>query len=716
MSANVKPILSISILISNNRAETIEKCMKALVPLREAVPCELVIVDTGCKDEGAEIAAKYADKMINFTWCNDFAAARNAGLKECTGEWFLYMDDDEWFDDVSELIAFFQSKDRDKYDALWYVVRNYDDYAGIGYTDTFVGRVVKLTPQSIFCGKIHEWIEPYPTRTKRVSTFAHHYGYVYKNEEERQKHLARNIVLEEAAVAERPEDVRMCSQLVQEYRAAERFDDAEALCKKVLQETKYPKTNSFVQYLLVTLPKIYREQKRFTDAEAEFERLEREEYLLHQTKRTLYFERAVLYGQMKEYAKVTVECRKYFEELKELPKVGDPMEYEVMDFAHFSSDASKRKMAEYGIIGVVHGKVYEDAEYFFDKIDWGAEKPYPFEQLAYLFTVYREGGNGELLRRYLPKLVVQPEMENRVYGSLHDLYASHPELRQKLLEDLEALGLRSGNLAYFHLLYLAQKDALTPEDVTEYYEKSDRKYDAETLALLLIKPEVLPVALEYTFREQYQESVELFVKDVTNENSEILVNGFMECETVYTEGKRSFFLYGKSLLADRLLRLYAAQGQTEGGIMEAEQVDFLLRQTVAAASEYCEYLYHPQILAEAGQSALPRNYRFAYQLKKAFENEGNFSVWADAVKEAAKICPELLPVLKVLLATKDTKKKQQSAETELMQLAAQLKAMVRVQLAEGKTEEARAILSELAEMLPEDEEVKELLGNIWRIP
>ena len=709
MSTNTKPVLSISILISSNRAETIEKCMKALIPLREAVPCELIIVDTGCKDEGAEIAAKYADKMISFTWCNDFAAARNAGLKECTGEWFLYMDDDEWFDDVSELISFFQSKDRDKYDALWYVVRNYDDYAGIAYTDTFVGRVVKLTPQSKFHGKIHEWIEPFPTKTKRVSTFAHHYGYVYKNEEERQKHLARNIVLEEAAVAERPEDVRMCCQLVQEYRAADREDDAEALCKKVLRETKYEKTNSFVQYLLVTLPKIYREQKRFEDAEKEFARLEQEEPLLHQTKRTLYFERAVLYGQMQEQAKVAGECRKYFEELKELPKVGDPVEYEVMDFAHYTSDASKRKMVLFGILAVVYGKVYEDAEYFFDKVDWAVNKPYPFEQLDNLFTVYRESGNGELLQKYIPRIVAQKEMETRVYGGLHNLYASHSDIRQKLLEDLEPLGLRSGNLAYFHLLYLAQKNALTPEDVTEYFEKSDRKYDAETMVLLFTKPEPLSVALGYISWEQYREAVEMFVKDVTDENSEALISGFLDCEAVYAEGRRSFFLYGKFLLADRLLRLYAAQGQAEGGVKDVEQVDFLLRQTVGAATEFCEYLYHPQILAEQGWSALPRNYRFAYQLKKAFENEGNFSVWADAVKEAAKTCPELLPVLKVLLASKDTKKKQQSAETELMQLAAQLKSMVSAQLAEGKTEEAKAILSELAMMLPEDEEVKELL-------
>ena len=62
-----RPILSISMLVSNNRRDTIEKCMESLVPLREAVPSELIIVDTGCKDEGIEIARRYTDKVVSFT-------------------------------------------------------------------------------------------------------------------------------------------------------------------------------------------------------------------------------------------------------------------------------------------------------------------------------------------------------------------------------------------------------------------------------------------------------------------------------------------------------------------------------------------------------------------------------------------------------------------------------------------------------------------------
>ena len=57
------------------------------------------------------LLSEYTDHIVPFTWCDDFSKARNAGLKEAKGEWFLYIDDDEWFGDVQELIAFFKTRE-----------------------------------------------------------------------------------------------------------------------------------------------------------------------------------------------------------------------------------------------------------------------------------------------------------------------------------------------------------------------------------------------------------------------------------------------------------------------------------------------------------------------------------------------------------------------------------------------------------------------------
>ena len=69
---NAKPVLSIG-MIFKNEIRCLERCLKSLQPLREAVPCELVIADTGSTDGSEQIAAQYADDYFRFPWIDDFS-------------------------------------------------------------------------------------------------------------------------------------------------------------------------------------------------------------------------------------------------------------------------------------------------------------------------------------------------------------------------------------------------------------------------------------------------------------------------------------------------------------------------------------------------------------------------------------------------------------------------------------------------------------------
>ena len=122
-----KPLLSIGVIFKND-VRSIERCLKCLQPLREVVPCELVMADTGSTDGSRKIAERYADILIDFPWIDDFSAARNAVMDRCSGEWYFSVDTDEYLrEDISELKAFLEQQNTVSVCAT-VIVRTYNNY------------------------------------------------------------------------------------------------------------------------------------------------------------------------------------------------------------------------------------------------------------------------------------------------------------------------------------------------------------------------------------------------------------------------------------------------------------------------------------------------------------------------------------------------------------------------------------------------------------
>ena len=209
--------LTISILASN-RKDTIPKCLESIKPLLEKVDSELIVTDTGCDEDLLEIIRKYTDKIVRFQWCKDFAAARNVGLNMARGQWFMYIDDDEWFEDVSEIIAFFNSEEEKEYDCANYIQRNYYSKEGTEYGEWVAGRIFRIFNNTKFVGKIHEYVPFNPYKMKHLSSYVHHYGYVYETDEQRLAHSERNITLLEKEIEDNPTDARNYAHIYQEYR------------------------------------------------------------------------------------------------------------------------------------------------------------------------------------------------------------------------------------------------------------------------------------------------------------------------------------------------------------------------------------------------------------------------------------------------------------------------------------------------------------------
>lgn len=85
-------------LIVRDESSTLRPCLKSLRPHVD----ELVVVDTGSKDDTPAIARDFADKFDTFTDCNDsdgliwdFALARNYSFGLATHEWVYWADGDD---------------------------------------------------------------------------------------------------------------------------------------------------------------------------------------------------------------------------------------------------------------------------------------------------------------------------------------------------------------------------------------------------------------------------------------------------------------------------------------------------------------------------------------------------------------------------------------------------------------------------------------------
>ena len=85
-------MVSISLcMIVKNEEEVLGRCLHSAADLVD----EIVIADTGSTDRTKEIAARYTDKIFDFPWRDDFAAARNESFAHASMDYCMWLDADD---------------------------------------------------------------------------------------------------------------------------------------------------------------------------------------------------------------------------------------------------------------------------------------------------------------------------------------------------------------------------------------------------------------------------------------------------------------------------------------------------------------------------------------------------------------------------------------------------------------------------------------------
>lgn len=145
-------------MIVRNEENTIARCLDSV----KGIPDEIVMVDTGSADGTKEIVKEYTDKIFDFTWIDDFAAARNFAFSKATMDYILWLDADDVFAD----------SDREK---LLKIKNNFDpsidvvnmpyllafDHSGAATFSLRRNRLVKRSKNFRWIGAVHEYLEVY---------------------------------------------------------------------------------------------------------------------------------------------------------------------------------------------------------------------------------------------------------------------------------------------------------------------------------------------------------------------------------------------------------------------------------------------------------------------------------------------------------------------------------------------------------------------------
>lgn len=134
---------------------------------------EIIVVDTGSTDGTKSVAREFTDKVYDFEWRDDFAAARNFAFSKATCDYCMWLDADDVVPirsarAIAKLMA--RPGDLDVV-MLPYVLGT--DSGGKPTFSFFRERIVRNSPDYLFVGRVHEAITPRGTVVQKNIPIIH---------------------------------------------------------------------------------------------------------------------------------------------------------------------------------------------------------------------------------------------------------------------------------------------------------------------------------------------------------------------------------------------------------------------------------------------------------------------------------------------------------------------------------------------------------------
>lgn len=252
-------------MIVKDEEKHLERCLKSV----EGLVDEIIIVDTGSKDNTKEIAKKFGAVIKDYAWDNSFSNARNYSLKFAKMDWILLLDADDEFNREYEN-QFVDLVNNSIKDGHYFKTLSFtgDSINKDNTVSNLNLRLLRNNNKYEYIGCIHEQIRcvdgpmDYKNFTsENIEIF--HYGYLTEVALEKEKRT-RNITIIEEELRKDPTNQFHTFNLANEYFALNDLNKALELFNKVYKNMD--RNMGYSSKLVVRRIMCFEELGRYDDA------------------------------------------------------------------------------------------------------------------------------------------------------------------------------------------------------------------------------------------------------------------------------------------------------------------------------------------------------------------------------------------------------------------------------------------------------------------
>lgn len=694
-------LVTISMLVSN-RIDTVEKCFESFRPLLEQIPSEFIAVDTvgdENSDGSIDVARRYADKIVHFEWCDDFAKARNAGLKEARGKWLIYLDDDEWFDDAGPLIDFFSKPELyENYDRVSMMEHSYNSATQIDYESSGFSRITVLTPEAKFVNPVHELLKGivYRNEYDLKGTFVHHVGYIGKLSD---KKIDRNRKIMDAELEKHPDNLHLWLQQI--AGVGSDADETLELSEKAVFELRRLglsdwKNQDWIEIFLYRM-KSYARLRMWDELDENVD-----EFLKH-VKNPFFRGLAAIFELSRNLDDIGIEKTSdwihiYFDAVKYYVNRD---EKEVSYF--FSSDINKANVYKiatmyFNLCLKESQDSYDDIKKMILDVPWHICSQKRSDVLAFSLRQSINEEDKETVKFLCDAFMHDESMSKEFFKQLDrvDIGIESETAQEKFDQLIESIDVSSDSL---WIKQHARKKVSEDELEQSLSDETTFAYPNEDLVRICVKNGIPPQKyVEGVSFEEVEESVGAIVAKEENHLDRIPLFA-AEIENVWQSSVQRNYLLAS------LRKRYIFQGT------------MVLNKVLDESEKYCrnmiEYakgIYLPE-LCDSESELLPKEIRFAGLFGKALKlkKSGKLRGCLAYLQQALDVFNESETLIRRIIQSVELdQRKQAKVNDEMIKLGNQVKSQIVALISQGQNEVAAGLLKELKQITPEDPDLATL--------